>query len=216
MRRDSVRHLVLGEPLCCSWIRWYTRGGNGLETRTGTERLRQPGATVSIAARLRPWSTTRNRSATRASIDGSTCRPATQRTPNCPVPYLLHGAPVMTKGLDQERCSQRHSRQSHRRQEDRPHDRGHAQRLCPGAEARARFLAGTIMKRADADKNGIVSREEFIAAAGAAQGNSTPANWTRNSSPPASIVSMPALRPPRGGRRARIRRRRSAALKTTC
>ena len=27
------------------------------------------------------------------------------------------------------------------------------------------ILAGTIMKRADADKNGIVTREEFLAAA---------------------------------------------------
>ena len=50
-------------------------------------------------------------------------------------------------------------------------------------------LAGTIMKRADADKNGIVSRKSSSPPPRRSTRRSILANWTRNSSRPASIVS---------------------------
>jgi enterochelin esterase-like enzyme len=60
---------------------------------------------------------------------------------------------------------------------------GSAQGPRPGT-----VLAGTIMQRADADKNASYRRKSSSPPPLPSTRSSTPARWTRNSSPPASIV----------------------------
>ena len=148
--RRFLRHLVVGsavlflDPVAHAWGQTDSKlepAPSGFASHV----------TASRAARSKPSSTIQiGRRRRKNTMDPP---PGHSKEIKYPVLYPLQ-APAITKGAGPGGVQLTHSRQSLRRQEDRPHDRGHAQRLSPGAEG-GHGPCGAIMKRADADKNGV-------------------------------------------------------------
>ena len=146
-----------------SWIRWHTRGGKRTRNSNRHRAASPAGATVSSAAR---FETVEYDSKSVGDTRKMTVYlpPGYSKDTKYPVFYLLHGAGDNEGGWTRSGAANLILDNLFADKKIVPMivvmPNGSPQGPRPGT-----VLAGTIMKRADADKNGIVSREEFLAAA---------------------------------------------------
>ena len=137
-------------------------GANGLETRTGTKRLRQPRDGVERGKVETVEYDSKSVGDTRKMM--VYLPPGYSKDTKYPVLYLLHGAGDTEGGWTRNGAANVILDNLFADKKIVPMivvmPNGSPQGPRPGT-----VLAAAIMKRADADKNGIVTREEFLAAA---------------------------------------------------